>query len=213
MVVTLQRPCLILIPAILTWAQLCVPGVRGLPAVYNAPRLQPLRGGGVIPILRRQVSTRHIGLEQEATLEGEGKNHAPLMDAQLRALTITLVKTLLGSSILTLTGGLAGATDVKWAWIPGSVVTMAFALTSAYTYCIVGACCNELGATSYSDLWAKTISARSAWVPTTGCVAFAAIACQVLLHHTRKRERARAHVGMRGILRKIVSMWMFCIWN
>jgi len=152
--------------------------VCGLPSssTFSAQRL---RGGAG---LQRPVAPRHIPKAVgDSAAQGKGGQFAlePIFDAASISLMVTLVKTLLGSSILTLSGGLAVVTDVKLAWIPAVLTAMAFALLSAYTYCLIGTCCHEIGATSYNDLWSLTISASSAWIPTTACVAFSAIACQV----------------------------------
>ena len=146
--------------------------------------LQRSKSSQAPPGLRRIVSLRHIPDAVAATANAADSQAAEecaprIFDDQMTALTVQVLKSLMGSSIFMLSGGLAGVTNVKWAWIPASAVTMSFALVSAYTYCLVGACCDETGAQTYTDLWSKTISPSSAWLPTTGCAAFTAIACQV----------------------------------
>jgi len=146
--------------------------VAALPPARAPPRGRP----PLVPDLRRVVSFRHI---PDAAAASSPDAEPRLFDAQMAALTVQVLKALMGSSMFMLSGGLAGVTNIKWAWIPAAFVTMCFALMSAYTYCLVGVSCEATGAQTYTELWSKTMSPSSAWIPTTGCAVFTAIACQV----------------------------------
>ena len=155
-----------------------IDGAAALPSAAPMFRIDAQRLRGGTATLQRVVSFRHTSCNPD---DPKAYAEEKACRAHMRQLTVMLVKTLVGSSVLTLSGGVAGMTNLKWAWVPASIVTMIFALASAYTYCMVGKCCNEIGVDGYTDLWSTTISPGSAWIPTVGCIAYSAISCQVYL--------------------------------
>ena len=160
-------------------AALCAPG-NGLAAMRGGegdsrPRALAMARPARMP------SFRHMQVERTQAPPSEARPSQSLWDAHTKALLATLIKTLMGSSMLMLSGGLSTATDVRWAWIPAALAVLCFALLSAYTYTLVGTCCSEVGAATYTELWAATVAAGSAWLPTTMCTAFSAICCQVYM--------------------------------
>jgi hypothetical protein len=155
-----------------------VPGV--VPRAADPPRA--LRGGGAQAVAR----TTSFRLRPADTPQAA----AETFTAHERGLAVMLVKALMGSSCLNLAGALAGFSNSKTSLFPGLTLTMGLALLAGYTYCLVGTCCDEMGVEGYTQLWSTTISASSAWIPTTFCAAFAAIACQVCPHAARARRAA-----------------------
>ncbi len=179
------------------------PWMRGCVALCSAialgicPRCAglPAAAPGLVPGASREYSLRGVPRSPSFRLRpaaAEPPAEAAVWTSHERQLAVMLVKALMGSSCLTLAGGLAGFSDSKRALLPGAALTFGCALLSAYTYSLVGTCCDEMGVEGYTQLWSKTISARSAWIPTTGCVAFSAIACQVCRAAPEPRRTRRA---------------------
>ena len=157
-----------------------------LPALQVGKMLSWVGGrkpGPVRPSISRLVSFRLAPeLPTEASAERSAvEQQRPLFDDYTRVLMFMLLKSICGSSMLMLAHGVGSFSDIRWMWLPASVVVVVFALMSAYTYTLVASCCNEVQVATYTDLWAKTISPSSAWIPTTACALFSAIACQIYM--------------------------------
>lgn len=146
-----------------------------VPGVLPGPP-RALRGGGA------QAVARTLSFRLRPADPPQAAAEMSTFTAHERGLAVMLVKALMGSSCLNLAGALAGFSNSKASLFPGLTLTMGLSILAGYTYCLVGTCCDEMGVEGYTQLWSKTISASSAWIPTTFCAAFAAIACQVSLH-------------------------------
>jgi len=142
-------------------------------------------GGTGAPNARTFPPTRVVSFQLAPTKENPNfvvNNLEPtlctwqLYDEQMVGLILSLVKALLGSSILTLSAGLSNISDRKAVAVMGLCSTVFFAGLSAYTYTLIGECCYELGASSYTELWSETISDSSAWIPTAACLMFTEVA-------------------------------------
>jgi amino acid permease len=103
----------------------------------------------------------------------------PLYDEQMMGMMLSLIKSLLGAAVLTLSGGLASVSNSPYICVPGVFVLVLFAAMSAHTFSLVGKCCHELDASSYTELWALTVSPETAWIPTVACMCFTATLCQI----------------------------------
>ncbi|EKX54356.1 hypothetical protein GUITHDRAFT_99838 [Guillardia theta CCMP2712] len=74
-------------------------------------------------------------------------------------------------------GGLAQVTNAPWMSAPAGALCMLFAIFSAHTYSLLGLCCQMLHANSYTELWSKTVSPKTAWMPNTACFTFTWLCC------------------------------------
>ena len=147
------------------------------------PWVGGMKPGPFRPRITRLVSFRFA---PESSMEASAEPPAveqqrPLFDDYTRSLMAMLIKSMCGSAMLVYANGVGGFTNFRWMWLPASVVVVLFGLMSAYTYTLVALCCNEVQVSTYTDLWAKTISASSAWIPTTACALFSAISCQIYM--------------------------------
>jgi len=124
----------------------------------------------------RAWQDRHVAAVAELSSQPDGDE---LDNKRMTGLIVSLIKSLLGAAILTLSSGLASVSDSPWITLPGAVVMMFFAAMSAHTYVLIGKCCDEMGASSYTELWSLTVSPGTAYIPTTACLAFTAVLCQI----------------------------------
>lgn len=80
-----------------------------------------------------------------------------------------LVKSCLGTGILSLPAGVAAMGDVSGALLPASVIMAVLGGLSAYSFYIVGKLCDMEDANSLGDAWEKVIGKDSSWLVTLTC--------------------------------------------
>jgi amino acid permease len=108
---------------------------------------------------RLQAKSVALPKKQDALrLKGGGEQ-------KLLPLIIALFKAIVGSGILSLAYSVASWTDNPAMIAPVCVLTLLFAIMSGHCYALIGEVTLATGASSYQDAWAKSIDAKTAWIP------------------------------------------------
>ena len=75
------------------------------------------------------------------------------------ATVLNIFNNVAGAGILTLAYGCRGV-----GWIPATLTCLTIGGISGYTFYLVGASCDKVGAASFNELWGKTLGNKTAWV-------------------------------------------------
>ena len=81
------------------------------------------------------------------------------------ATVLQIFNNVAGAGILTLAYGCRGV-----GWIPAALTCLTIGALSGYTFYLVGVSCDKVGATSFNDLWGKTLGKKTAWVVDSAIV-------------------------------------------
>mmetsp|Transcript_2144 Transcript_2144/g.2465 ORF Transcript_2144/g.2465 Transcript_2144/m.2465 type:complete len:524 (+) Transcript_2144:317-1888(+) len=101
--------------------------------------------------------------QKEPTASGEGT-------ATISNEVLNLVKTIVGSGVLSLPAGVAAFGNAPSATIPAAALIAIIGGISAYTFSMIGRVCSFTGAKSYRDAWAETIGPKTCWIAAGTCV-------------------------------------------
>jgi hypothetical protein len=82
------------------------------------------------------------------------------------ATVINIFNNVAGSGILTLAYGMG----LGVGWIPAMAANFILAALSGWTFFLIGASCDNVGATTFRELWNKTLGSNTAWV-VDACIA------------------------------------------
>jgi len=72
---------------------------------------------------------------------------------------VNIFNNVAGAGILTLAYGMRGV-----GWLPAIAICASVGAVSGFTFYTVGAACETAGATSFKELWSRSLGERSAWV-------------------------------------------------
>lgn len=81
--------------------------------------------------------------------------------------TANLVKSIIGSGVLSLPVGIAAFSSSKSALLPACLIMTVIGIISAYCFIMVGRVVESTGASTWGEAWAQAVGEDSAWVPTT----------------------------------------------
>lgn len=91
--------------------------------------------------------------------------------------TINLVKNIAGAGMLSLPAGIAAFSASPKAAIPSMAFVLIAGLLSAYGFVLIADACNATGELTYKNVWAKSVSKSTSFLPAAACLAKAAIGC------------------------------------
>merc|ERR1719162_2448175 len=130
---------------------LCVLALGGVAALQVHPesRLSAPR-----PVLRATTL-----VAAAAAVEDEGK-------AGLSASTANLVKSIVGSGVLSLPVGVAAFSSARTAILPAIALLAVAGAISGYCFSAVGRVCAATGSKSWGEAWSKSVGESTAWVPS-----------------------------------------------
>ena len=104
--------------------------------------------------------------------------------ASLTSSTFNLVKSCVGSGVLSLPAGVAAFGDSPAALVPATVVIFFLGVLSSYSFYTIGKLCQETKSSSLSEVWGKLVSEDSKWLISLSCFATpagAAVAYSIML--------------------------------
>ena len=103
-------------------------------------------------------------LAGEAELDATSRGELDAVDggSTILATVLQIFNNVAGAGILTLSYGMRGV-----GWIPAMATCMSIGAISGFTFYLVGAACEKVGAASFKDLWGRTLGPASAWVVDT----------------------------------------------
>jgi len=91
--------------------------------------------------------------------------------------TVNLVKNIVGAGMLSLPHGVAAVSASPQAVLPSLVLTFLAAVFSAYGFVLIAQACEATGESTYTRVWARSVSERTKLLPAAACLAKAAIGC------------------------------------
>ena len=155
-----QSPVLFALVAALAPASLALrPALRSPPAAFVG------RPAGAQPVLSRGA---------QPVLSASAKK--PTGTASLSSSSINLVKTIVGSGVLSLPVGLAAFSASRTAVYPALALMGIIGAISAYCFFLVARVCEATGSTTWSEAWSASVGEGSAWTPSffVGLLCFSA---------------------------------------
>mmetsp|Transcript_28081 Transcript_28081/g.51339 ORF Transcript_28081/g.51339 Transcript_28081/m.51339 type:complete len:482 (+) Transcript_28081:108-1553(+) len=81
-----------------------------------------------------------------------------------------LVKGLVGVGVVSLPAGIAAFGDAPSAIIPAAILIASIGAIAAYNFSLIGRLCAISGATSYQNVWEKSVGESTAWIPGASTV-------------------------------------------
>jgi len=93
---------------------------------------------------------------------------------------LNLVKNIVGAGILSLPSGVAAFSDAPSAVVPAAVLLLVAAAVSAYTFALIGRCCELTGTNTFREAWAKAIGEKNAWVMSLTSTGNTGLGCLML---------------------------------
>ncbi|CAJ1348661.1 unnamed protein product [Effrenium voratum] len=91
--------------------------------------------------------------------------------------TVNLVKNIVGAGMLSLPSGVAAFSSSPKAVPPALGLALLAAFFSAYGFILIAQACAATGETTYTRVWAKSVSSNTKFLPAIACLAKAAIGC------------------------------------
>ena len=128
------------------------------PSLFDVPKNHELSVGNKKTTAftsKKVVTSIHGGAE-------EGKS-------SMQAATFNLVKAIVGAGVLSLPAGVAAFADEKSAVLPAVALVSFAGFLSAYNFSLIGRLCAFTGATSYANVWERSIGEATAWIPAGAC--------------------------------------------
>ena len=101
--------------------------------------------------------------------------------ASVASSTVNLVKTTVGAGVLSLPVGISAFSSSRAALLPSVVLVGVIGAVSAYCFAMVGRACELTASRSWAEAWARSVGARTAWVPA---VAVALLCFSATLQYT-----------------------------
>lgn len=131
---------------------LCLLALGGVTALQVRPESSRLAAPR--PVLRATTL-----VAAAAAAEDEGK-------AGLCASTANLVKSIVGSGVLSLPVGVAAFSSARTAILPALTLLAVAGAISGYCFSAVGRVCAATGSKSWGEAWSKSVGESTAWVPS-----------------------------------------------
>lgn len=122
-------------------------------ALRPAPRPVLLRAPAAIGRVRAEAPPL---LAPAASSEGT---------ATIPVSTLNLVKSIVGSGVLSLPVGIAAYSSSRLGVIPALALMATIGGLSAYTFTMIGRVCEATGSATWGEAWAATVGKPTAWVP------------------------------------------------
>lgn len=97
--------------------------------------------------------------------------------SSVRQSTVNLVKNIVGAGMLSLPAGVAAFSSSPKAVLPSLVLALLAAFFSAYGFVLIAEACAATGESTYTRVWARTVSSSTQFLPAIACLAKAAIGC------------------------------------
>ena len=138
--------------SVLVRSLLCLHALGGVAALQVRPESSRLAAPR--PVLR---ATKLVAAA--AAAEDEGK-------AGLSASTANLVKSIVGSGVLSLPVGVAAFSSARTAILPALTLLAVAGAISGYCFSAVGRVCAATGSKSWGEAWSKSVGESTAWVPS-----------------------------------------------
>ncbi|CAE7793160.1 SLC38A11 [Symbiodinium sp. CCMP2592] len=91
--------------------------------------------------------------------------------------TVNLVKNIVGAGMLSLPHGVAAVSASPQAVAPSLILTFLAAVFSAYGFVLIAQACEATGESTYTRVWARSVSESTKLLPAVACLAKAAIGC------------------------------------
>ena len=105
-------------------------------------------------------------------------------EATIASSTFNLAKSIIGAGVLSLPSGVAFFSDSAGALVPAVSILTCMGLVAAYTFSLIGKACEQHGATTFKEAWAKSVDPKTAWLISGGITAkcfFASLAYSIII--------------------------------
>lgn len=120
-------------------------------------------------------------LERSPDLQGSSKKAAR---ASIPTSVANLVKTVIGSGVLSLAEGVGILSSNRNCLLPANLVTIFFGLVSGYSFLLVSKACDATDTVDFTRAWSKAVGSNSKWIVdavTVGMCILAMISYQMIL--------------------------------
>jgi amino acid permease len=89
----------------------------------------------------------------------------------MAATTFNIAKSIVGAGVLSLPSGVAFFSSSPTALVPASVLCVIMGIVAAYTFSSIGRACEQHKATSFQEVWQKSVDPKTAWLLSSGITA------------------------------------------
>jgi amino acid permease len=132
----------------------------------------------------RRAPLTKIRASGTASVPGDSPEDVPATEVSVDAAsssipksTFNLAKNIMGAGAISLPGSITALGDVKGAIFPALGILIIMGILSACTFSIIGLECERYGASSFEEVWAKTIGEKSIWVISSSVAITTVLAC------------------------------------
>jgi len=122
-----------------------------------------------LPQVNKAARNKRVAFVDNNSVIPAGGGETESEGLSITALAFNLMKSCLGTGILSLPAGIAAMGDVEGALVPASIVMAILGSVSAYSFFIIGKLCEMEDASSFGEVWEKTIGKESSWIVTAVC--------------------------------------------
>ncbi|CAE7254975.1 Slc38a11 [Symbiodinium pilosum] len=143
----------------------------------------PGQGAPVNALLDRKRDLNHVFKPRQIytrTSRGASESIAEVQEVKLSSVTqstVNLVKNIVGAGMLSLPHGVAAFSASSEAVVPSLILTFLAAVFSAYGFVLIAQACEATGESTYTRVWARSVSESTKMLPAAACLAKAAIGC------------------------------------
>lgn len=143
--------------------------LAAVPGLFKASEARSPALGFVAAAGAVAVASARAGAEGAG---GRGGQQSEAPGSSLGTSMLNLSKNIIGAGMLSLPYAMKGAGVLPFLL---GIVTMG--ALNAYTFFLLGWCCQATGATSFGELWSKTFGRRSAWLADVSVLLNNSLAC------------------------------------
>jgi len=121
-------------------------------------------GQSAVELTQEVIADKVVAFEEELACSSAERALAQDLAASEGSTTVldtvlNIFNNVAGAGVLTLAYGMRGV-----GWVPAFASVVCIGAISGYTFYLVGAACESVGANSFKDLWGTTLGEGTAWV-------------------------------------------------
>ena len=125
-------------------------------------------GQSAVELTQEVIADKVVAFEEELACSSAERALAQDLAASEGSTTVldtvlNIFNNVAGAGVLTLAYGMRGV-----GWVPAFASVVCIGAISGYTFYLVGAACESVGANSFKDLWGTTLGEGTAWVVGEG---------------------------------------------
>jgi len=147
------------------------PGERMPPEGFEWSTISEFAEGQAVLELANTAMADNADIFEEKIDQGQAERAlaedmaADMAGSTIQMTVLNIFNNVAGAGVLTLAYGMRGV-----GWVPALSTCLGVGAISGYTFYLVGAACESVGASSFKDLWGRTLGEASAWVVDSAIV-------------------------------------------